>query len=128
MTRLVLTAFFLLFTQAALAQSEDADANTLELKATCEHLILAVENSGLTFIRNNNRATGDKAAQHIRRKYEHFQDEITSPEEFIEFTATRSLMTGKAYEVVLADGQRMPLKDWMLGILQLYRDDSPSSP
>jgi len=56
------------------------------------------------------------------------QDEITSPEEFIEFTATRSLMTGKAYEVVLADGQRMPLKDWMLGILQLYRDDSPSSP
>jgi len=126
--RLLLTAFFLLFTQAGVAQSIDEEASATELGAACEHLIAAVENSGLTFIRNGNRATGDKAAQHIRRKYQHFRDEITTPEEFIELTATRSLMTGKAYEVILADGQRMPLKDWMLERLQQYRDNSPSSP
>jgi uncharacterized protein YdcH (DUF465 family) len=128
MKRLLLTAFFLLFTQAGLAQTGDEDTSVVELNAACQHLISAVENSGLTFIRNGNRATADKAAQHIRRKYEHFQDEITTPEEFIELTATRSLMTGKAYEVILSDGQRLPLKDWMLDILQQYRDNSPSSP
>lgn len=128
MKKLLLTAFFLLFTQAGVAQSIDEEASPTELGAACEHLIAAVENSGLTFIRNGNRATGDKAAQHIRRKYQHFRDEITTPEEFIELTATRSLMTGKAYEVILADGQRMPLKDWMLERLQQYRDNSPSSP
>lgn len=137
MSRLLLTAFFLLFSVAAPtqstsaqsteAQSTEAEADLTELKETCEHLIAAVANSGLTFIRNGNRAASEKAAAHIRRKYDHFQDQITTPEEFIELTATRSLMTGKAYEVILADGKRMPLKDWLLDILRQYRDGSPSS-
>lgn len=127
MARLLLTALFFLFTQAGLAQSTDEYTSGAKLNATCEHLISAVASSGLTFIRNGNRAAGGKAAQHIRRKYEHFQDQITTPEEFIELTATRSLMTGKAYEVILADGKRMPLKDWLLDILRLYRDNTPSS-
>jgi len=127
MTRLLLSTFFLLFTQAGLAQSTDEEAGAVELNATCEHLISAVATSGLTFIRNGNRATGDKAAQHIRRKYEHFQDEITTPEQFIELTATRSLMTGQAYQVMLPDGQRLPLKNWLLEVLQQYRDNAAGS-
>lgn len=125
MKHLLLAVFFVLFAHPVLAQSTGEEAPADELKATCEHLISSVANSGLTFIRNGNRAGGDKAAQHIRRKYEHFQEQITTPEEFIELTATRSLMTGKAYEVMLPDGQRMPLKDWLLRVLQTYRDGFP---
>ena len=69
MTRLLLTAFLLLFTQASLAQSADEEASAVELKATLEHLNSAVAASDLTFIRNDNRATRENASQHIRRTY-----------------------------------------------------------
>lgn len=124
MKRLLIAALFLLLAQAGLAQSTGEQTKTAELAATCEHLIFAVETSGLTFIRNGNRADGAGAAGHIRRKYNHFKDQITTPEEFIELTATRSLMTGKAYEVILADGERMPLKDWLLDILRQHRENA----
>ncbi len=93
-----------------------------------QYLISTVANSDLIFVRNGNRHDGGKAASHIQRKYAHFRDQITTPEEFIELCASRSLLTGQPYEVILPDGGRVPLKDWLLQALQQYRSLHQADP
>ncbi|MCW8846772.1 MAG: DUF5329 domain-containing protein, partial [Gammaproteobacteria bacterium] len=108
--------------EAEVQAEAESPAENGQLYAIEQYLISTVANSGLTFVRNDNRHDGSKAAAHIQRKYEHFRDQITTPEEFIELCASRSLLTGQPYEVILPDGGRVPLKDWLLQALERYPD------
>ena len=87
-----------------------------------EYLLSRVQQSNLTFVRNDNKYDGAEAADHIRRKYDYFKDRITTPEEFIELTASRSLASGREYLVILPDGTTLPLRQWLLGELAAYRE------
>lgn len=93
-----------------------------QLETTVEHLIGQVAASGLTFVRNDKPHSSDEAARHMRKKYQHFQDEIDTPEAFIEFCATRSLLSGKPYLVVDDQGKEMRTADWLLQELRHYRE------
>lgn len=76
------------------------------------HLIDFVRHSSCTFIRNGSEYSGDAAADHIQAKYEHFKDEIRTVEDFVDRAASKSLVSGKPYEVRCA-GKTMPAADWI---------------
>ena len=91
------------------------------LQQTIDYLLDYVSQSGLTFLRNGRSYTASEAAAHMRRKYDHFRDDIESAEDFIRLTATRSLTSGKLYTLVDEDGRELATGDWLTGILFEYR-------
>jgi hypothetical protein len=108
----------------ALTCAAGAAAETMpqsESTATIEYLLASVAGSELQFVRNGKSHSGAEAVKHMRRKYEHFEDRIHSPEEFIELAATKSILSGKAYTVRSDDGE-IPTAEWMQTLLAKYRD------
>jgi hypothetical protein len=98
----------------AARQAEDLDA-------TVQYLISYVKESDVTFERNFSSYNGTDAAAHINKKYQHFKDEIDTPEEFIELCATASLMTHKPYLVTTKQGKQQPSSEWLNTELAIYR-------
>ncbi len=94
---------------------------TEKVNQTIQYLISAVSGADLTFIRNGNSYTPKEAAEHINRKYEHFRDDIETPEEFIELCASKSLLSGKPYMVVDGEGKERRTSDWLRAELAAYR-------
>lgn len=93
---------------------------------TIEYLIEYVSQSDMTFVRNFGDHKPQRAAKHIRDKYEHFFDDIDSPETFIELCATKSLITGRDYTVIDPQGHKIKTSDWLLDALKTYRkQDNP---
>ena len=92
-----------------------------DLDATVDYLITYVEESDVSFERNSSRYSGREAALHIDRKYRHFKDEIDTAEKFIELCASGSLITGKPYYIITAQGERLPSSEWLHTGLSVYR-------
>ena len=110
-------------------------ANGEKLAAAINYLLTFVEKSDCTFIRNDRPHTAQQAAAHMQRKYDHFKDEIKTPEDFIRLSATKSLFSGKLYMVKTKTGQLMKSETWLLEALDVYRQkqhgrsaDSPGQP
>jgi hypothetical protein len=112
----------LLLSGMLIAQPATATPNT-EDAAAIEYLIRFVSESDMVFVRNFGKHEAKRAAGHIRDKYEHFEDEIDSPEEFIELSASKSLLTGRKYTVIDPQGIEIESRDWLLDELQAYRAD-----
>ena len=89
---------------------------------TIRYLLDFVSKSDCTFIRNGVPHTGKEAANHFRSKYEHFESEIKTPEDFIQMSATKSMITGKPYLVKTTDGTVIPCADWLGKVLADYRN------
>ena len=83
-------------------------------------LLLFVEHSDCTFIRNGKHYDALNARGHIEKKYNYFKDKITTTEEFIRYSATKSTMSGKLYRVV-CNGVGMNSSDWLLAELDKLR-------
>jgi len=96
-----------------------------EQQAEVEHLIATLETSDCVMIRNGKRHDGKEAAGHVRRKYDHFRDEICSTEDFIAYSATKSLMSGRAYQVQCPGEEPQASADWLLNELEAYRATHP---
>lgn len=92
-----------------------------DLDSTITYLLAYVKKADVVFIRNNQEHTPEEAAAHMRRKYEHFKDQIKTPEDFILFAGAKSLMTGKAYQVRMKDGKTMLTQKWLEDALATYR-------
>jgi hypothetical protein len=107
-----------------LTAAAGAARQPMPLQLTIDHLLDYVSQSGLTFMRNGKSYTAPEAAGHMRRKYEHFQDDIGSAEDFIRLCATRSLMSGKPYTLVGKDGRELATADWLSRELLEYRSKS----
>ena len=97
------------------------------LDDTVQTLLTRVSESGYVYIRNGKEHDARDAAKHMRRKYEHFEDEIETPEQFIELAATKSMMTGRRYRIRLTDGTEMDTSDWLLEELASLRSDESTS-
>ncbi len=112
----------LLASLALAAGTAGAAERSPETQAEIDYLLDRVASSGYVFIRNGDEHDSAEAADHMRRKYEHFDDEIDTAETFIEKSATRSLLTRRAYEVRFPDGSQAETAEWLLGELAAYRD------
>ena len=99
---------------AAAQQAEDLDG-------TIQHLINYVRESNVQFERNFSSHDSTNAAGHIEKKYQYFKDEIDTPEQFIELSATASLVTGKKYLVITEQGEEIPAGEWLNAELARYR-------
>jgi hypothetical protein len=85
------------------------------------YLLNYVANSNATFIRNGQAHTPQEAVTHIKAKYEHFKNEIKTPEDFIRLSASKSLLTGQSYLVRTKDGKEMSLSVWLTDALKEHR-------
>jgi hypothetical protein len=89
---------------------------------TIDYLINYIGKSNATFIRNGQSHTPAEAVAHIKAKYEHFKNEIKTPEDFIRLAASKSLQTGKPYLVRTPDGKETHLDAWLADVLKHHRD------
>jgi len=113
----------------------DKTADGKKLAATINYLLAFVETSDCTFIRNDKPHTAKEAVSHMQRKYEHFKDEIKTPEDFIRLSASKSFISGKPYMVKTKGGRQLKSETWLLEALDAYRQtqhgrpaDSPRQP
>ena len=108
----------LLLAGALLALSTAAHADPL--RDEIAHLIDFVRHSSCTFIRNGTEYNGGEAADHVQAKYDYYKDEIKTVEDFIERAASKSVLSGKPYEVRCGD-KTMPAADWIRAEDSTYR-------
>ena len=86
-----------------------ARANT---DAEIEHLLQYIETSGCTFHRNGKVHDSRDAGAHIRKKYTHTKRWIKTTEDFIQYAATQSSMSGQPYQVT-CNGIKIPTAQWL---------------
>ena len=94
------------------------------LDESINYLLDYVAKSNATFIRNGQTHTPQEAVSHIKAKYEHFKNEIKTPEDFIRLSASKSLLTGQPYLVRTADGKQIQLDAWLTAALKAHRTES----
>lgn len=78
------------------------------------HLLQFVGLTSCKYERNGTMHTGKDAVEHINKKYEYYKDDIETAEDFIEYSATKSKMSGKYYLVHCNTNDPVNSKDWLL--------------
>ena len=113
----ILAIFIVVFSNVATADV------AFDQKMEIEHLLGFVNSSSCEINRNGKYYKADDAVSHIENKYEYFRDDISTTEEFIEYSATKSTMSGKYYLVRCGDGEAVQTKEWLLNELKSYREN-----
>ncbi len=85
------------------------------------HLLNYVKTTQCVYVRNGDKHDGPDAMNHIKRKYDYFEDEIYSAEDFIRLSATKSTMSGKKYHIKCPGKTEVESGRWMLDELAYYR-------
>lgn len=84
------------------------------------HLLYTIEKSDCVFTRNGKEHTGVGAMEHIRTKYDYVKRKVKRAEDFIEYAATKSSMTGRPY-LVRCGEEEMATADWLKAELAAFR-------
>ena len=85
------------------------------------HLLEYLRTSECVMERNGERHSAENAYAHVEKKYEYFRNEIGTSEEFIEYAATKSTMSGTYYRVICPGDPPVRTRDWLLDELRRYR-------
>lgn len=114
----LLLALALTLAIPAAAQEQFAEVRT---KAEIDYLIERVRGSPCIFLRNGDPYDGAEAAAHIVDKYDYFRDEIKTAEDFIDRAASRSLLSGRPYQITCPGAATIHTRDWLRAALAAYR-------
>lgn len=90
------------------------------------HLLDFVAKSGCTFYRNGSAYDSQAARTHLADKYGQIKDRLKTAEDFIEYAASRSSMTGQNYEVTCGKQPRRSSGDWLREELTRFRGAKPA--
>lgn len=115
--QIAIIVFFITTALSAGARCDVPEANRHEVL----YLLEFIRNSDCMIERNGKRYDGENAYSHVKRKYEYFRDEINTSESFIEFSASRSTMSGEFYLVLCGNGPATRTQEWLLEELRNYR-------
>jgi Family of unknown function (DUF5329) len=87
------------------------------------HLFAYLKASGCQFSRNGSWYTPQEAVDHLNDKYQYLihHDMVNTAEDFIEYAATKSSWSGKAYEVKCGSAAAEETSGWFRAELQKYR-------
>ncbi len=107
-----------------ISASASAVANT---DAEIAHLFKYVTESPCVFIRNGKEYPGNEAAEHMKKKYDYFKRRITTAEEFIELSATKSTMSKKQYQIRCQNNDIVTSKSWLTNELNAFRGGQKST-
>ncbi len=91
-------------------------------KIEIDHLLAYIKSSEVIFIRNGKEYPVADGLKHIQKKFNHFNAKIITSEDFIEKTATKSEMSGNAYQVKLKDNTKIDCGKWLLIELKKFRE------
>lgn len=86
-----------------------------------KHLLAYVEATDCQYERNGKHHNGSEALAHIRKKYDYYQDDIQSAEDFIKYAATKSNLSGKHYKVHCDNQKAIKSSDWLKAELSAFR-------
>jgi hypothetical protein len=102
-------------------EAHAAEQGTKELEIA--YLIQQVRLPGCRFYRNGTWYEGERAQAHLRTKYESLSahGQIHSAEDFIEKVASRSSLSGEAYQIQCAGQPAVPSSQWFGNLLVRYR-------
>lgn len=92
-----------------------------EQRAEVAHLLSFVRYSDCEMIRNGTVHDSREGYQHVLDKYDYFRSRIHSTEDFIDLAATKSLLSGKAYQVDCPGQRRQTTSAWLRAELARYR-------
>jgi hypothetical protein len=95
-----------------------AEADT---EAAIRFLLDYVRQSDVVFIRNDNAHTPVEASAHMEKKYDYYKEKIQTPEDFIRYAATKSMISGKRYRVKTTTGEVVFTSEWLKRVLREYR-------
>lgn len=98
-----------------------AIAGNEHLQAEIDHLIQTIQNSDCTFIRNGKAHSSREASEHILKKYDHFKDKIKTTEDFIDYSASKSLMSKRPYQIKCPGQDVVESRYWFLQELRRLR-------
>lgn len=103
-----------------------ATAN-VEAQGEIEYLFTFLEKSDCEFKRNGTWYDGKEAVAHINRKYQYLLKKglVSTTESFIERAASKSSMSGRAYQVRCGGGDPVESKDWFFLELEKMRVIKP---
>jgi hypothetical protein len=88
-----------------------------------DHLFSFIESTKCMYERNGKTYNGKEALKHIKKKYGYFREHITSTEDFIAYSASKSKMSGKSYKVNCPDHPKITSAEWLHAELQLFREE-----
>ena len=114
-------ALFVLWSLLPLAgaRGEAPRATLVEI----EYLLQHVGTSGCEFYRNGSWYDAVRAESHLRDKYKYLdaRHQINSAEDFIDRAATKSSLSGLAYQLRCKGSAAVPSGQWLYDALTLYR-------
>lgn len=88
-----------------------------------DHLLNFVANTSCKYDRNGTIHDGPEARDHINIKYQHYRKKVKSTEDFINYSATKSLMSGKKYKIHCPGSEAVFASDWLLDELKAFREN-----
>ncbi len=93
------------------------------------HLLGLIESSGCEFFRNGTWYGAQRAAAHLRGKYEALaaSGQVETAEDFIGKAASISSMSGQAYLIRCGGGAPITTRQWFSAALARYRGSSGRS-
>lgn len=90
-------------------------------RAEVDYLIQFIRGTDCQLERNATFYSGAEAIEHILRKYEHYREEINSTEDFIAYSASKSMISGKAYIAHCKEHEPIEGRQWLMNQLSRYR-------
>ncbi|MES2569323.1 MAG: DUF5329 family protein [Verrucomicrobiota bacterium] len=90
-------------------------------QAEMNYLLGYVERAEVRFIRGGTEYPPKEAAAHLRSKLGKAGDRVKSAEDFITGIASKSYLSGKPYQVKLANGSIKPAGPWLSEALEQHR-------
>ena len=115
----IFACFLIMFTIPAVLLPSACLADTSQ---EISHLLTFMENSGCRFFRNGTAYSAAEAREHIQTKYDYVRRRIKTTEDFIEYTATKSSMSGRKYKVQCGD-REMLSAEWLKAELVRFREN-----
>jgi hypothetical protein len=92
-----------------------------DIKTEINYLLNYVKTTKCTYIRNGTKHNGIEAEKHIQAKYDHYKKEITTTEDFIKLSATKSLISGNKYYIECPGSPKIESGKWLLAELKRFR-------
>jgi len=115
MKKIVIVLFLSFFAWSAIADDQ-------QMQSEIDHLIKYIQNSSCKFIRNGKAHRPEAALEHILKKYDHFKAKIKTTEAFIDFCATKSLLSNQSYQISCPEQEWVESRYWLRKELNKFRN------
>ena len=116
--------YIVLFFTFMLSSYSYSEQPNFKTKNEINHLITFIKTSACSFKRNGTWYKSTDAAEHISKKYEYVMNKglINKAEDFIEYSATKSSISGKQYMIKCGQNPELTSAEWLKKELSIFRN------